>query len=119
MIRLPPISTRTVTLLPDPTLCALPIYAAGKHIKVPMPGRNLPPEQVAEARGFADSFALKLRHHNAAIHARGAPSEPVARAVYDAVEQARVEAIGSRQMLGVAANLNEALILKMRSDPIS
>src|SRR3546814_43145 len=94
-------------------------HAAGKHIKVPMPGRNLPPEQVAEARGFADSFALKLRHHNAAIHARGAPSEPVARAVYDAVEQARVEAIGSRQMLGVAANLNEALILKMRSDPIS
>src|SRR3546814_322937 len=94
-------------------------HAAGKHIKVPMPGRNLPPEQVAEARGFADSFALKLRHHNAAIHARGAPAEPVARAVYDAVEQARVEAIGSRQMLGVAANLNEALIRKMRSDPIS
>src|SRR3546814_11738268 len=90
-------------------------HAAGKHIKVPMPGRNLPPEQVAEARGFADSFALKLRHHNAAIHARGAPSEPVARAVYDAVEPARVEAIGSRQMLGVAANLNEALSLDRKS----
>ena len=31
----------------------------GKNIKVPMPGRALPPEQVAEARGFADGFALR------------------------------------------------------------
>ena len=37
---------------------------AGKNFRVPMPGRLLPPEQVAEARGFADSFALKLKHHN-------------------------------------------------------
>ncbi|MEQ1549131.1 MAG: cobaltochelatase subunit CobT, partial [Chakrabartia sp.] len=27
---------------------------AGKNFRVPMPGRNLPVEQVAEARGFAD-----------------------------------------------------------------
>jgi cobaltochelatase CobT len=94
-------------------------HAAGKHLKVPMPGRNLPADQVAEARGFADGFALKLRHHNAAVHARGAPADAVARAVYDSVEQARVEAIGSRQMAGVAANLTEALAMKMRSDPIS
>ena len=69
---------------------------SGKHLKVPMPGRALPPEQVAEARGFADGFALKLRHHDAGLHARGAPVDPVARAVFDAVETARVEALGSR-----------------------
>ncbi|MBB4639876.1 cobaltochelatase subunit CobT [Rhizorhapis suberifaciens] len=96
-----------------------PPHSAGKHIRVPMPGRNLPADQVAEARGFADSYALKLRHHNAAIHARGAPGDAIARAVYDAVEQVRVEAIGSRQMEGVAANLNHALAMRMRSDPIS
>src|SRR3546814_13945515 len=86
MIQPPPRSTRTDPHFPHTTLFRS--HAAGKHIKVPMPGRNLTPEQVAEARGFADSFALKLQHHNAAIHARGAPSEPVTRAVYDAVEQA-------------------------------
>ncbi|PTS90199.1 cobaltochelatase subunit CobT, partial [Sphingomonas sp. HMWF008] len=32
---------------------------SGKHIKVPMPARSLPAEQVAEARGFADGFALR------------------------------------------------------------
>ena len=29
---------------------------------------SLPPEQVREARGFADGFALQLRHHNEALH---------------------------------------------------
>ncbi len=92
---------------------------AGKNFKVPMPGRLLPPEQVAEARGFADSFALKLKHHNAARHAALRPSEAIAGAAFDAVENARVEALGSRNMAGVAANLGHALDLKLRTDPIS
>jgi cobaltochelatase CobT len=90
----------------------------GKNIKVPMPGRTLPPEQVAEARGFADGFALRLRHHDAAVHARTAPVPPIARAVFDAVENTRVEALGARAMAGVRANLNDALAMRMRSDPI-
>jgi len=93
-------------------------HMVGKAIKVPTPGRNLPAEQVALARGFADANALKLRHHNAKVHGAAAPSDAVARAVYDAVEQARVEAIGSRAMEGVRANLNHALDLRLKSDPI-
>ncbi|WP_395637698.1 cobaltochelatase subunit CobT [Sphingorhabdus sp.] len=92
---------------------------AGKNFKVPMPGRLLPPEQVAEARGFADSFSLKIKHHNAARHAALRPSEVIAGAAFDAVENARVEALGSRNMAGIAANLGHALELKLRTDPIS
>ena len=92
---------------------------AGKNFKVPMPGRLLPPDQVAEARGFADSFALKLKHHDAARHAALRPSEVIAGAAFDAVENARVEALGSRNMSGIAANLGHALELKLRTDPIS
>ncbi|MES2781191.1 MAG: cobaltochelatase subunit CobT [Pseudomonadota bacterium] len=92
---------------------------AGKNFKVPMPGRLLPPDQVAEARGFADSFALRLKHHNPARHAALRPSEVIAGAAFDAVENARVEALGSRNMAGIAANLGHALELKMRTDPIS
>jgi cobaltochelatase CobT len=92
---------------------------AGKNFKVPMPGRLLPPDQVAEARGFADSFSLKLKHHNAARHAALRPSEVIAGAAFDAVENARVEALGSRNMAGIAANLGYALELKLRTDPIS
>jgi len=89
-----------------------------KQIRVPMPSRSLPPQAVAEARGFADGFALKLRHHDQEIHDRSAPAEPIARAVHDAVEQARVEAIGSRAMAGVRANLGHALETRLRSDPL-
>ena len=49
---------------------------AGNTMRVPMPGRALPRAQVAEVRGFADSFALKKRHHSDALHARSAPAEP-------------------------------------------
>jgi cobaltochelatase CobT len=92
--------------------------ASGKSLKVPMPSRNLPAEQVAEARGAADAMALRLRHHDAPLHARAAPAEPVARAVFDAIEQARVEALGARGMAGVRANLTTALETRMKSDPL-
>jgi cobaltochelatase CobT len=92
---------------------------SGKNFRVPMPGRSLPPEQVAEARGFADSFALRLKHHDAAAHTRLRPSEAIAGAAFDAIENARVEALGSRSMAGVAANLDHALEMKLRTDPIS
>ncbi|MCP1469890.1 cobaltochelatase CobT [Sphingobium sp. OAS761] len=93
-------------------------HMAGKAIKVPTPARSLPAEQLALARGFADAHALKLRYHDARAHASFAPSETVARAVFDAVEQARVEAIGSRAMQGVRTNLNHALDLRLKSDAI-
>ena len=93
--------------------------ATGKIVKVPLPGRNLPARDVAEARGSADSAALKLRHHNAALHARRSPRDPAARTVFDAVELARVEALGSRRMEGVRDNLRGVTEARMRSDPIS
>ena len=93
--------------------------ASGKHLRVPMPARDLPADQVAEARGFADGFALRLRLHDAALHDRGAPGEAVARAVYDAIEGARVEALGSRGYEGIADNLATALEVRLRADPIT
>ena len=92
---------------------------SGKSMRVPLPGRNLPPDQAREARGFADSFALKLRHHNDPLHDAHAPSEPLARACYDAVEQVRYEALGANDYAGVGSNLDAATSLRVRSDPIA
>ncbi|MFC4256354.1 cobaltochelatase subunit CobT [Altererythrobacter xixiisoli] len=91
----------------------------GNALRVPMPGRSLPAEQAGEARGFADSFALRLRHHNEGLHRRGAPTEPSARACYDAIEQVRYEAIGENDYAGMRANLKTATELRMRADPIT
>ncbi len=91
---------------------------AGKAVKAPMPGRGFGPKEVAEARGFADAAALRLRHHNEKLHARHAPADDVARAVFDAAEQARVEALGARGMAGVSANLAGLAELRLRTDPL-
>jgi cobalamin biosynthesis protein CobT len=56
-------------------------------------------------RGVGDSMALRTACHNPGIHARSAPDGADARAIYDAVEQARVEAIGARRMQGVGDNI--------------
>jgi cobaltochelatase CobT len=91
----------------------------GHTFRVPMPGRNLPRGAAMEARGFADSFALKLRHHNEVLHGRHAPAEPVARACYDAVELVRYEALGSNAYAGIAQNLDASLAVKLNVDPIT
>lgn len=92
---------------------------SGRTLRVPMPSRTLPADQVAEARGFADSFSLRLKLHDTGLHRRGAPADPVARAVFDAAETARIEALGARGYAGIADNLDHALMMRLRSDPIA
>jgi cobaltochelatase CobT len=82
---------------------------AGNRVKLPNPARDLPAEEAAQLRGAADSLALRLRYHDDAVHSKRAPGSPLARSVFEALEQARVEALGSRRMVGVAANLGAML----------
>ena len=77
----------------------------GERARLPEPPRRLTESDVAILRGHANSMALRIACHDAAIHRRLAPDAQAARAVFDAVEQARVEAIGARRMKGTAANL--------------
>jgi cobaltochelatase CobT len=92
---------------------------SGNSFRVPTPSRSLPRAQAMEARGFADSFALRLRHHNEALHGRHAPAEPMARACYDAVELVRYEALGSNNYAGIRDNLDASLLMRTASDPIT
>jgi cobaltochelatase CobT len=81
----------------------------GARARLPEPPRKPNPREAAILRGLADSMALRLACHSEAVHRRHAPLNPAARALFDAVEQARVEAIGSRRMEGVASNLTAML----------
>ncbi|PZR88694.1 MAG: cobaltochelatase subunit CobT [Hyphomicrobiales bacterium] len=82
---------------------------ASAKARLPEPSRRLDAREAAILRGHADSMALRLACHNKDVHRRLTPPAPAARAVFDAVEQARIEAIGSRRMLGVAGNLDAML----------
>ncbi len=77
----------------------------GGKARLPEPPRKLSKYEAAVVRGHADAMALRLACHDAAIHRRLQPVGQQARAVFEAVEQARVEAIGARRMAGVATNL--------------
>ena len=86
-----------------------PAGLAGKRARLPVPSRALPEAEMQKLRGAADSVALRVRHHDDTVHARSLPAERDARAVYDALEQTRIEVFGARHMAGVAANLQARL----------
>ncbi|MEM9599550.1 MAG: cobaltochelatase subunit CobT, partial [Pseudomonadota bacterium] len=67
------------------------------------------PDVIAKARGEADGLALRIALHNADIHSANLPKSGAARAVFEALEQARVETLGGQHLAGVADNLSAAL----------
>jgi cobaltochelatase CobT len=81
----------------------------GGKARLPEPPRKLTSPDAAIVRGHADSIALKLACHDPSVHRKLVPGGQQARAVFEAVEQARVEAIGARRMSGVAKNLSAML----------
>src|SRR5467141_4835883 len=85
-----------------------PGLAPGKA-RLPEPARKMTRRDAAIVRGHADSIALKLACHDPKVHRKLMPGNPQARGVFEAVEQARVEAIGARRMAGVAKNLTAML----------
>ncbi len=81
----------------------------GKTVRLPQPSRAMSRKEVAVIRGHADSIALMISMHDAKLHASLAPPSGAARAAFDAVERARVEAAGALRMRGVAKNLSAKL----------
>ncbi|RUX09551.1 MULTISPECIES: cobaltochelatase subunit CobT [unclassified Mesorhizobium] len=82
---------------------------AGSRARLPELPKKASKTDIAITRGLGDSMALKRACHDVRIHSKLAPEGKAARAIYDAVEQARVEAIGSRAMQGVADNIGSML----------
>ena len=78
---------------------------SGNKIRLPEPPRRLTPQEAAVTRGLGDAMALRLACHDGKVHRRYSPEGRQARAIFDAVEQARCEAIGSSRMEGVKFNL--------------
>jgi cobaltochelatase CobT len=82
---------------------------SGKHAILPHPPRDLSGKETTRIRGLADQMALRISHHDEAAHARYRPQSLQGKAVYEAVEQARIEAIGANALGGVRANLTAVL----------
>ncbi|MGE5477795.1 MAG: cobaltochelatase subunit CobT [Bacteroidales bacterium] len=88
----------------------------GTEVRLPAPPRNVTPADLVRLRGTADAVALRYRYHTDAVHAARMPPGAEARRVYEAVEQARIEALGARRMAGAGANIAAVLEQKARAE---
>src|ERR1044071_3077872 len=82
---------------------------SGNRAVLPHPPRDLTPNDAARIRGLADQMALRVAHHDVAAHAKTRPASARAQPIYDGLEQARIEAIGSIAMGGVRENLRAVM----------
>lgn len=85
-----------------------PVMTPGKVRLANLP--RLPSRQdVYVARGQADAMAMRVAAHDSKTHNKRAPQDPDARAAFDALEQARVEALGCQRMEGMKSNIAASL----------
>ncbi|WP_170395678.1 cobaltochelatase subunit CobT [Ruegeria arenilitoris] len=83
-----------------------PSGISGESMRLPQVSRRMTREEVLLARGTADALALQRKYHDDATHARYAPPGDMARDLYEAMEVARCEAMGARDMPGTASNID-------------
>jgi cobaltochelatase CobT len=110
-----PETTVVYTVAPNAPKPGAPPDSTGET-RLPAPPVKLTHDSVVRLRGAADALALRLRHHNAAVHARRLPQSKDALDAYNAMEQARVEALGGRQLAGVSKNLSGALEQRLANE---
>lgn len=100
----------TKTMANDPEMTVTySVDPAGMNkegIRLPQVTRRMTRDEVLLARGTADAFALRRKFHNEATASKYAPTGPLAREIYDAMETARCEAVGARAMPGTAGNID-------------
>ena len=83
-----------------------PSGISGDSIRLPQISRRMSREEVLVARGTSDALALYHRYHNEKTHARYVPEGGIAQEIYEAMETARCEALGARDMPGTAGNID-------------
>ncbi len=82
---------------------------SGKMIHLPAMPKLLDDALVTYMRGLADGMALRIRYHDAVLHRKMMPADVSARAVYEALEDARIEAVGTADYPGAAGNIETVL----------
>ncbi|WP_439562372.1 cobaltochelatase subunit CobT [Roseinatronobacter sp.] len=90
----------TVTYSVDPP------GVSGDTMRLPQVTRRMTRDEVLLARGTADTLALRMRFHDETTHSRYLPQGQMARDLYQAMEDARCEAVGARHMPGTAKNID-------------
>ncbi|MDP0929320.1 cobaltochelatase subunit CobT [Paracoccus onubensis] len=91
------------------TFSADPAGVSGDTMRLPQISRRMGRDEILLARGTADALAMRMRHHDTATHSKFAPAGPMAKELYEALETARCEALGARDMPGALSNIDHKI----------
>lgn len=90
----------TVTFTVDPP------GMTNDSVRLPQVSRRMTRSEVLLARGTADAFAMRRKFHDQGTFNRYAPDGQMALDIYEAMETARCEAVGARDMPGTSGNID-------------
>ncbi|MEM9785212.1 MAG: cobaltochelatase subunit CobT [Pseudomonadota bacterium] len=100
----------TKVMADDPELAVTysvdPAGQTADTIRLPQVSRRMTRDEVLLARGTADAFALRHKFHDPKVAARYMPQGQMAQDLYEAMETARIEAVGAEYMPGTAGNID-------------
>ena len=87
---------------------------SSKEIRLPQILKDLNNEQLSRLRGEADKIALKIKYHDPILHNKLLPSSDLSSKIFQLAEDSRIEAVGSKNLIGLNKNLQNLVVDKFK-----
>ena len=88
-------------------------YLSSKEVRLPIISKELNDTEIDILRGEADKIALKIKCHDPVLHTKYTPSSDLSSQIFQLAEESRIEAIGSKNLLGIKKNLQNLVVEKL------
>ena len=89
-------------------------YLSSKEVRLPIISKELDDTELIKLRGEADKIALKIKYHDPVLHNKYIPSSDLSSQIFQLAEESRIEAIGSKNLLGIKKNLQNLVVEKFK-----
>ena len=89
-------------------------YLSSKEIRLPQILKELDSNQLSKLRGESDKIALKIKYHDPILHNKHLPSSDLSSQIFQFAEDARIEAVGSKNLVGIKNNLQNLVEEKFK-----
>ena len=89
-------------------------YLSSKEVRLPIISKELDDTELFKLRGEADKIALKIKYHDPVLHNKYIPSSDLSSQIFQLAEESRIEAVGSKNLLGIKKNLQNLVVEKFK-----
>ena len=89
-------------------------YLSSKEVRLPILSKEFDDSELDKLRGEADKIALKIKHHDPVLHSKYIPSSDLSSQIFQLAEESRIEAVGSKNLLGIKKNLQNLVVEKFK-----